>query len=103
MDDGDITIAAEMGMGISIGRLAMGGPTSMGDTDSGINILIGAESFKIAHLAFSLKDTDLTITIDQRHTGAIISAILETVQALNQDVIDITITEITNYSTHIKK
>lgn len=72
----------------------------MGDTRLRLQVLILTVIFEIAHLAHSLVDVERAGWIDQRYTGAVISAIFETVQAFYQHVVDVTISYISYYSTH---
>ena len=102
VDDGNVAVLAVMRMGIGIGRFAMGGPAGMGYSRSGvIKFLVGAKRLQIAHLAHGLVNIEFTAIGRQRHTGAVISPVFESMKSFYQDIVDITAADISYYSAHI--
>ena len=100
MDDSQVMALRIVGMGIARGRLTMGGPTGMGNTDISTHILIVAIVAKIVDLALRFIDIQLAGAIDHSHTSTVITTIFKATQALDQDRKSILISDITNYSTH---
>ena len=78
----------------------MGSPTGMSDTYMTTAILLGSHRLQVAHLTLCLVNIQLILTINQCHTSAVISTILQFLQALDEDRIGIILSYISNNSTH---
>lgn len=89
-----------MRMRIGSRRLTMGSPAGMGDTYMTTAILVGSHRLQVAHLTLCLVNIQLILTINQGHTSAVISTILQFLQPLNKNRISIILSYISNYSTH---
>ena len=85
VNQGDVSTHADMRVRIGCGRLAVGSPTGMGDADMTCTVLVGSHSFQIAHLALCLVDIELVVIIDQRHAGAVVPAVFQLLQSLDED------------------
>ena len=89
-----------MRMRVSIRWLAVGSPARVRDTGHGIQILLLAISLQIRHFALGLIHVQLAVAANQCHTGTVIASVFQPVQALDQDVVDIPVSDISYYSTH---
>ena len=83
-----------MRMRICSRRLAVSGPTRMGNTDMTAAVLVGSHSFKITYLTFCLIDIEVILTANQCHACAVVSTILQLLQSLDEDWIGIRLTNI---------
>ena len=88
-------------MGVFGARLAMRGPTRMGDTDMPAHVFCFRRSFQIADLAFRLIHIQITRIADQSHTGAIVTTVLQTFKSFYQNGVSLSLTYISDNSTHI--
>ena len=85
VDDGDPSIAADVGMGIHIGRLTMGGPPGVTDAAGGFH------AAHLLHLVLQVLDTALGLDhlqpfgAQHRHTGGVIPTVLQLIQSLQQN------------------
>ena len=55
----------------------------MGDSDSAVYVFGCAEGLQFGHFAFGFIDIELSLLIDERHTGTVVAPVLETMQAFN--------------------
>ena len=76
--------------GLGVMRVRIGGvgfavcsPTRMGDSDSAVYVFGCAEGLQFGHFAFGFIDIELSLLIDERHTGTVVAPVLETMQAFN--------------------
>ena len=85
VDDGDPSIAADVGMGIHIGRLTMGGPPGVTDAAGGFH------AAHLLHLVLQVLDAALGLDhlqpfgAQHRHTGGVIPTVLQLIQSLQQN------------------
>ena len=100
VDDRDVAVFAVMRVRVRVRGFAVGGPACVGDADFRVEVLVCAEGFEIAHLPFGLEDVNLAVGSDQRHAGAVVSAVFESVKAFYQNVIDVSVSEVSYYSAH---
>ena len=97
MDDGDL--AGRMGMGVVLGRAAMGGPAGVADADGAGQWLFLDAAVQVDQLAFRPAPVDPAI--DQgRHAGAVVSAILQPPQPLDQKGSDLVLADDTDNTAH---
>jgi hypothetical protein len=74
----------------------------MRDTNRTAGVLVRSEGFEFGDLAFGLVDIELTLLVDERYTGTVVPAVLQTMQTLDQYRISLSLSDISNYSTHKK-
>jgi hypothetical protein len=72
----------------------------MGDANGTAHILVATVFGQVVHLALCLIHIQFTIGIEQRHTSAIIAAIFQSAETLDEDGIGILLTDISYDSTH---
>ena len=87
-------------MGIGCIGLAVCRPTGVRDADGATHILVGHAGLQSRHLTFGLVDQQFTLIVDQRHTCAVVTTILQTMQSVNQDRVRLLLPDVSNYSTH---
>ncbi len=93
-------VAGKMRVGIAFAGRAMGGPTSVGNTETTGQRLFGQCGFQFADLARTAHALQgFFIGID-RHTGAVIAAVFEALQAFEKDGGDITFSYSADNATH---
>ena len=85
------------GIGFAVGR-----PARMRYTDRAAGIFVRSVRLQLRDLAFGFVDIELTLLVDERHTGTVVPAVLQTMQTLNQDRISLSLSDISNYSAHKK-
>ena len=79
---------------------AVGCPTCVRDTDRAIRIFVCAEGFQFRHFAFRFIYIQLSLSVDKRHSGTIVAAVLQPVQSFYQYRVRLAFADVTNYSTH---
>ena len=90
----------EMRMRIHIIGLAVSSPAGMRNTYVAAQIFTLHSMFQIGHLTLSLVNDQVAVIIYKRHTCAVITAVLQPGESLNQYGIRFTFTHITYYTTH---
>ena len=101
MDDGEALGLRVVRMGIDGIRLTVRCPTGVRDTDATVRVFLRAEGLQFRHFAFGLIDIELPRFIDERHAGTVITAVLQTMQTLNQNRIRFALADISYNSTHV--
>ena len=100
MDDREPLGLRVMRMRIDSIGFSVGSPTRMRDTDTSVGIFLGAERFQFGYFSFCLIDIQFSFVVDERYSGTVISAVLETMKTLYQDRIRFALTDISYNSTH---
>ena len=95
MDDGKV-----MGMSIACRRLAMRRPACVGNTHAARHILVAAILRQVVNLAFGLIHIEFSAVANHCHAGTVIAAILQALQAFNQNRISFLRSDVTYNSTH---
>ena len=72
-------------MGVARRGLTVGGPTGMGNTDGTADILVTAKLYEVIDFSFGLIDVQTVIVVDECHTGAIVTTILQSSKPFDQD------------------
>ena len=99
MDDHNRSIRTDMGMGILFGRFPMCRPARMSHADSAGELPLG--EFTCQPIDFALPaDTAQMPILQHGHSCRVIAAILQAVQALNQNRQGLLMPNITDDSTH---
>ena len=89
-----------MRMRINRVRFTVRRPTGVRDADATRRVLVRSERFQFRHFAFGFVNIELSLLVDQCHAGTVVPAVLQTMQALNQNRIGLAFTYVTNYTTH---
>ncbi len=100
VNDDEMIVAVAMGMGISIRRLAMGGPAGVADTDVTGERMGFQRFFQICQAAFFLFDLNISISINS-DTCRVIASVFQTAQSVNEKMGRLAATHITYNTTHI--
>ena len=100
VDHRDASVRREMRMRISVVRLAVRGPTGMGNTYRSGSIFVSQEVFQGIDLALAFVDIETAILSDQRHSGTVITAVFESPEAFHEYGAGLPATHVTNYTTH---
>ena len=101
MDQRQVARCRIMGMGVFCTWFAMRGPTRMGDTDMPAHVFCFHRAFQIADLAFRLIHIQISRITDQSHAGTVITTVLQTLKSFYQNGVSLSLTYISDYSTHI--
>ena len=102
MDDRQALGLGVMGVRIDGIGFAVGRPARMRYTDRAAGVFVGSICLQLGDLAFGLVDIELTLLVDERYAGTVVPAVLQTMQALNQDRISLSLSDISYDSTHKK-
>ena len=100
MDEGDILSAGIMGMRIHGIRFSVGGPSGMCNAATSFDILTFYKILKSRDLPLAFINIQFSVFADQGEACAVIASVFESVQALNKNRIGISVSHITNDSTH---
>ena len=90
VDDRDAAVAARVGVGIGDRGLAVGRPTRVADATSRLLVHVvklGLETSDLAHATDHIKADLGAVAHLKRHARRIIAAVLETLQAINENVL----------------
>ena len=79
----------------------MGGPAGMGNAHAAADILVAAVFCQVINFTFRLENIEVSIVVDQCHTGRVIASVFQSPKALYQYRISFLLTDISYYSTHI--
>ena len=101
VDECQVAVLAVVGVGVVVGGFAVGSPASVGDSESGLRVLVAAEVLKRGHLAARLVHIYLVIGSEQRYAGAVVAPVFEALKALDEHVVDVAVANISYYSAHI--
>ena len=100
MDDGELVVAADMGMRVAFGGHAVGGPARMPDAVHGYHVGETGKFFlKGGQFAFGLDDLQFP-ALNEANPGGIVSAVFKTPKTFDNDRNRRTVSGITNNSAH---
>ena len=103
MDDGKLAVLADVGVGVDVVRRAVGRPAGMAHADGALHIRAAvdevAQGFEPAHGFFDLK---LMPRRNDRDTGAVVAAVFQTGQAVEQNGGSLLAADVSNNTTHKK-
>ena len=85
VDDGDVTAAILVGMGVEVVRPAMGGPAGVGEADGRVGRPVGDRRLEVDELAGFLLHEHPAVLADERDPRRVVAAVLEPRQAFDQD------------------
>jgi hypothetical protein len=93
-------VTGKMRVSVTLARRAMGRPTGVGDTETTGQRLFGQRGFQFADLARTAHAFQGLLVGINRHTGAVIAAVFEALQAFEKDGGDITFSYCADNATH---
>ncbi|MNF78588.1 hypothetical protein D3C84_607760 [compost metagenome] len=93
-------ITGKMRVGITLARRTVCGPTGMGNPQAANQRTLGQRLFQFADLARTTQALELLVIGVDRHAGAVIPTVFQTLQALDQDGGDVTFCDCADNSTH---
>ncbi|MNH04554.1 hypothetical protein D3C79_638530 [compost metagenome] len=93
-------IAREVRVGVALGRRTVGGPASVGDAQLAGQWLDGNSGFQFTDLADTATALQFTVLGEDGQAGAVVPAVLKTLEAFDQDGCDVAFGDGTNDSTH---
>ena len=99
VDDDDIAGAVEMRVRVVVGGLAVGGPAGVADAAAAMGIRAFEAGAERAELAGALGDTDL-LAIERGDAGAVVSAVFEALEAIEEDRRGIALTGVADDASH---
>lgn len=79
----------------------MSSPSCMGDADMSAAIFVSGHCFQITYFSFGFIHIEVILIANQRHSRAVVSTILQSLQALDEDGVGVRLTYISYYSTHV--
>ncbi len=98
MNQGEITRLADMRMRIRIAGRTVRGPARVADANRARRLALCDELVESVHLALLLQDLELTI--DKRYAGRIITAVLESLEPVNEYPGCVLFTDVSDNTTH---
>ena len=100
VDDGDAPILAQVRMGVAVGRTAVRGPSGVADAGRGVGQRVAAEQgLEVGELAGLLAHLELAVA-DDGDAGGVVSAVLQTAQAGDDDLQCLLLTDVPDDSAH---
>ncbi len=99
MNDGNGSVAAEMRVGVSVGGAAVGGPARVANAVTTGGRLIGQQRGQLGNSACPLAEVQFRAS-QRGHAGAVVAAVFQAFQALQQNWLRLTAADVTNDSTH---
>ena len=93
-------VTGKMRVGVAFARRAMGRPTGVGNTETAGQRVFGQRSFQLADLARTAHALQGFVVGVNRHTGAVVAAVFEALQAFEEDGGDITFSYSSDNATH---
>lgn len=93
-------VTGEVRMGVTLARCAVGGPAGVGNTQATHQRLTGQGLVQFADFTRATHALKLAGVGENRHTGAVIAAVFEALEAFDQDRGNVTFGNCANNSTH---
>lgn len=93
-------VAGKMRVSVTLARRAMGGPTRVGDAQATEQRFGFQRLRKLADLARTTHAFELLVVGKHRHTGAVITAVFQALEAFEQDCCDVAFSNGADNSTH---
>ena len=90
----------DVGVGIALGRLAMGRPAGVGYAGAAVDGLLFQRLGQLGHLAEATHPLQRLVGAEHGHTGGVIAAVFQTAQAFYQDFSHITLGHCPDDATH---
>ena len=85
VDDRDVARAVLVGMGVEVVRPAVGRPARVGQPDRRVRRPVGDRGLEVGQLAGLLLDEQVAGLVDEGDPGGVVAAVLEPLEALDQD------------------
>nr|BFE92795.1 hypothetical protein GCM10020185_33310 [Pseudomonas brassicacearum subsp. brassicacearum] len=89
-----------MRVSVTLARRAMGGPAGVGDAQATEQRFGFQRLLQLADLARTTHAFELLVVGKHRHTGAVITAVLQALEAFEQDCCDVAFSNGADNSTH---
>ncbi len=99
VDDGDLLVPVEMGVGVGVGRPAVGGPPRVADGEPALVGPLTHEFAEFAELARPLQDVDAR-PVQVGDARAVIAAILEPLELVVDDVDRVPLSDVSGDAAH---
>ncbi len=85
VDDGDLTGAVLVGMGVQVVRPAVGGPARVGEPDRRVRGPVRDRRLEVGQLARPFLDEQVAGVVHERDPGRVVAAVFEPFQAFDED------------------
>ncbi len=106
VDDGDLAVAAQVGVGVDVARRAVGGPAGVADArpaggrGAPGSPRLGQPRFQPIDPPRRLAEREVPFRRDQGHAGTVVAAILQTPQPGDQVIDRLTRSNVSDDATH---
>ena len=100
VDHGDALLTVGMGMGVRVGRSAVGGPAGVAQSHGAAGVGSILSSVQAVHLAHGLPHLDVPLTVDDGDPGAIVAPVLQALQPLKYDGPGFLPPNVSDYAAH---
>lgn len=100
VNDGQTLRLRVVRVGVLRVRLAMCSPSCVCYAYCSRSVLLGGQGLQFCHLALGLVDVELSLRVDECHSGTVIASILQAVQTLDEHRIGLAMAYVTYYSAH---
>ena len=84
VDDGDL-VAGDVGMGVFVGRAAVGGPAGVGDAGAAGDGRLLQGFGQLGHLARAADPMELAVVAEHGDAGGVVASVLQAPQAFQED------------------
>ena len=100
VDDRDLAGAVDVGVGVQVVRPAVGRPAGVRQPDRRVRRPVGDRRLEVGQLAGPLLDEQVAVLVDERDPGRVVAAVLEALQALDEDGARLTRTGVADDAAH---
>ena len=100
MDNGQHVRATDVGVGIFIARLSVGGPAGVSHTDLAANRFLDQPRHQIVDASAGFGDCQLAAAIDGRHAATIVAPVFESPQSFDQKLRCFAMSDVSYNPTH---
>src|SRR5688572_19027619 len=100
VDDDDIAGAVCVGMSVNLGRLAVGGPARVADAGAADGQAAFEPVAQVAQLADVLGDCQAALSVQHGDAGAVVAAVLQPCQAIEDEWGSLIAADVSNYAAH---
>src|SRR5690606_2655783 len=87
-------------MGVALRRRPVGGPAGVAEAMAAGERLLFEQIAQAVELAFGLDGGELAVLADHHHSGGVVAAIFEALEAIDEQRHDLAIADVSNDSTH---
>ena len=100
VNEGQIARSRIMRMSIHLRGFTVRGPTGVGYSDVAGNVFIFDEAFQIGNPSLGFVHIQLSLRGYQCYPRAVVTSVLQSLQAFHEDRVSISLTDVAYYSTH---